>query len=262
MYRSTPRSAPAFTLIELLVVIAIIAILAAMLLPVLASAKAKAYNIQCVSNLKQMMLGINLFADDNGDQLPYQVQSDGVTPVSAFALQLDAQNTYNPTVAAGATHAQLAYVITPYLAKAPTLVNNYIECKIMECPAFIRNPQYAIPARVPNPSDPLVGRTMYRLRQYVEGKPLWWFGRSPKIGNIIQPSINGAIMDEDRSIPGASPSTIASPNAWMNLPDKPVHGRTHNYGFFDGHVSTVNTNLHTETITTGVQPYGWVSFIQ
>jgi len=64
------RSAIAFTLIELLVVIAIIAILAAVLLPVFAQARESARKTQCMSNLRQMGLAIQMYLQDADETMP------------------------------------------------------------------------------------------------------------------------------------------------------------------------------------------------
>lgn len=64
------NSEKAFTLVELLVVIAVIAILAALLLPVLTAAKRKASQTTCLNNLKQLGLGMKIYINDNSDVFP------------------------------------------------------------------------------------------------------------------------------------------------------------------------------------------------
>jgi len=76
------RSQKAFTLIELLVVIAIIAILAAMLLPVLAKAKMQAWRVKSTNNIRQLQLGAIMYANDNGGFLLPNAPFNPVLPGS------------------------------------------------------------------------------------------------------------------------------------------------------------------------------------
>lgn len=78
------RRTKGFTLIELLVVIAIIAILAAILFPVFARAREKARQTSCLSNLKQMVLSVQMYAQDYDETFPMSVYLSGTDAYSTY----------------------------------------------------------------------------------------------------------------------------------------------------------------------------------
>ena len=129
---------------ELLMVIAIIAILAALLLPVLSSAKARAKRTMCLSNLKQIDLAVHLYAGDSGDTLPncgsatYLSYRDGVKsylgmhqPDSpqdrVFACPADTFYFNESTLAwvAQGHHEQVIYYYSSYAFNGLNLLTNY-----------------------------------------------------------------------------------------------------------------------------------------
>lgn len=215
--KNLPRAAQrgGFTLIELLVVVAIIAILAGLLLPALSKAKQKATQTVCISNLKQVGVGLQMYADDNENSLP--------GPVLAGA-----RASYDNT-----SSTELIWYIAQNLGY-PAPSAKTVVAEVFVCPGFRRN--------APNLSS-IIGRKCYLLNDDVDPNPLV---RVPPFGypaapvsaplklsdfdNYIGPASIFAMTDVDKG--NVNPTV----SWWSDLPYKPVHGAVRNQLFFDWHV--------------------------
>ncbi len=235
-----PRKAQrgAFTLIELLVVIAIIAILAAMLLPVLEQAQMKSKTTVCINNLRQLGLSVPMYATDNSDEMVF-CNWDGGGEIAPGTTTYPAGWLYTHQTSNGAGTAGPpfpgAYNNGGRLSK--TIPSAYTTGVLWEyikrvdcywCPLMVTNASTVYFQNAMNPSkgyDALSGYIMNgAINNYYEmrTKPKFY-----KMSNISFNPVNVLMWEPDEKLAGAFNDGAATPDGWKTTPDAGAPSRRH-----------------------------------
>lgn len=211
------RPREAFTLIELLVVIAIIAILAGMLLPALARAKAKAQGARCTSNEKQIALGYLLYAGDFSDYLP--VAGTEAPPGSGWVAP-----------------SRWFQEISPYISSPETgakgFTNLVAQNKVVACPTA-RIGTNVIPSNVPGHQSYGGYGHNYNYLGYTQVDHV-------KATTITKPAdtvMNGDGLDPNKGLSWWNYGYLYPPSIQIPLFRYIRHEGGGNYAWADGHVA-------------------------
>lgn len=223
----------AFTLVELLVVIALIAILAALLLPALSKAKARAQGIVCLGNTRQLCYAWILYANDHEDRLAYNLGMVALSKPSAFRTnvnwvnnvmtwELDSDNTNTATI----TEAGLA----PYASKSVSIYrcpsDNVLHRIQREAGWTARIRSYSMNAMVGDAGELSKSGSNTNNPGYVQ-----FF----KMATIPKPSDIFVFLDEHPdSIDDGYFLNRAARREWVDLPAS-YHDGAASFTFADGH---------------------------